>query len=136
MNHCEHCAQNNPNENSITLKHKGQCRVDINNTEVSTKEANCQQRNGIDEKLKESHIRNLLAHIDKTPIKCPISKCSQLIGITSVMRHFLRDHRTKIPVDFHECYEGERIGLRFSESVLKHDETVCLGVLAYGGNEL
>lgn len=135
MNHCDYCTQNILNENSIIPKHNKLLNIDLDETTISIKESDCTQPHDNDEKSKNSQIRSLLAHIDKTPIKCPISICSQLIGITSVMRHYLRDHRTRIPVDFHECYEGERIGLKFSENMLKHDETVCLGVLAYGGIE-
>lgn len=134
MDHCKNCAQIKSNKNSIIPKHKDLLTVDTDVTKKSIKQPDCQQCN-VDEKLRESQIRSLLAQIDKTPIKCPISECSQLIGITSVMRHFLRDHRTKIPVDFHECYQDEQINLRFNESTLKYNETVCLGVLAYGGNE-
>lgn len=137
MNHCECCSnqQKKPNETSVIPKHRTEAlNSDIVDSKI-IKESECKHHSGVEEKSKESHIRNLLAHIDKTPTKCPISRCSQLIGITSVMRHFLRDHRTKIPVDFHECYDGERIGLKFSEGMLKYKETVCLGVLAYGGIE-
>lgn len=134
MNHCDYCAQNKPNENSVIPKHREQSKIDIDESKISLNKLDCQHHD-VDEKLKESHIRSLLAHIDKTPLKCPITECSQLVGITSVMRHFLRDHRTRIPVDFRECYEGERIGLRFTETMLKHNETVCLGVIAYGGIE-
>lgn len=122
MNHCDFCARNKPNENSVIPPHKESSKIDADDTKISI----CKQQ-------KDSHIKSLLAHIDKTPIKCPISECSQLIGITSVMRHFLRDHRTRIPVDFYECYEGERVNCKFNESRLSSGDIVCFGVLAYGG---
>lgn len=125
MNHCDSRVRNKPNENSPTTQHK-ESNVDADDSKTS--ETICKHQ-------KASQIKSLLANIDKTPIKCPISECSQLTGITSVMRHFLLDHRTRIPVNFLECYEGERVCLRFNESVLRHGETFCVGVLAYGGIE-
>lgn len=126
MNHCDFCARNKPTENSFISQQKQSSKVDVDDSKIA--EPICKHQ-------KDAHIKSLLAHIDKTPIKCPISECAQLIGITSVMRHFLRDHRSRMPVNFIECYEGERVCLRFSESVLSHGETVCFGVLAYGGIE-
>ncbi len=126
MNHCDFCIRNKPKENSVIPRPRQSSTTDVNDTKIS--ESNCKHQ-------QDSHIKSLLAHIDKTPIKCPISKCAQLIGITSVMRHFLRDHRTRIPVNFLECYDGERVCLRFNENALNHGETVCFGTLAYGGNE-
>lgn len=122
MNHCDFCARNKPNEDS--LRESSENNAD--DSKIAIAESTSKQQ-------KDLHVKHLLAHIDKTPIKCPITQCSQLIGITSVMRHFLRDHRTRIPVDFYECYEGERINCRFNESRLSHGEIVCFGVLAYGG---
>lgn len=113
-----------PNENSPISNHKKLPVSDVD--DAKTSDPICKHQ-------KDSQIKSLLAHIDKTPIKCPITECVQLIGITSIMRHFLRDHRARIPVNFLECYDGERIGLSFNESVLSHGETVCFGVLAYGG---
>lgn len=126
MNHCDFCMRAKPNENSAISKHKKLPVIDAD--DAKTTDSICKHQ-------KDSQIKSLLAHIDKTPIKCPISECAQLIGITSIMRHFLRDHRTRIPVNFLECYDGERICLSFNESVLSHGETVCFGVLAYGGNK-
>lgn len=126
MNHCDFCARNNQNENSFILQQKEPLKINVNDAKAS--ESICKHQ-------KDANIKSLLANIDKTPIKCPISECAQLIGITSVMRHFIRDHRTRIPVNFTECYDGERVCLRFNESVLSHGETVCFGVLAYGGIE-
>lgn len=126
MNQCDFCARKKLNENSNTPKHNESSFADVHDTKAST---------SIGKYPKDSEIKSLLAYIDKTPIKCPISQCAQLIGITSVMRHFLRDHRTRIPVNFLECYEGERVCFRFKECMLSHGEIVCLGVLAYGGLE-
>lgn len=105
MNHCDFCARNISNENSVISLHKHSSNIDAADGKTSIDES------------KQRHIKSLLAHIDKTPIKCPISNCSQLIGITSVMRHFLRDHRTRKPVDFLECYQDEKIYFRFNEKV-------------------
>lgn len=126
MNHCDFCTRKKFDENSDIPKHTVSSSTDVHDTKIS--DSICKHQ-------KDSRIITLLAHIDKTPLKCPITRCAQLIGITSIMRHFLRDHKTRIPVNCLECYEGERVCLRFNESMLNHEETVCFGVLAYGGLE-
>ena len=66
-------------------------------------------------------------------IICPVTMCKQNFGITSILSHFLRDHKQHFSIDFQAVNEAQRVVLLFAENVLPFNETVCLGVLAYGG---
>lgn len=74
-----------------------------------------------------------LTNISRSPIQCPVRKCNQTVGITSVLLHFLRDHVQDFPVECQEIFQGKQSLMLFKEEIFKHYENVCLGLLAYGG---
>lgn len=75
-----------------------------------------------------------LTNISRSPIQCPVKKCNQTVGITSVLLHFLRDHIQDYPVDCQEIFHGRQSLMLFKENIFEHNENLCLGLLPYGGH--
>lgn len=75
-----------------------------------------------------------LTNISRSPIQCPVKKCNQTVGITSVLLHFLRDHIQDYPVECQEIFNGKQSLMLFKEQIFEHYENLCLGLLAYGGH--
>lgn len=74
-----------------------------------------------------------LTSISRSPIHCPVATCHQMIGVTSVLTHFLRDHQHSFDGDFREITADTQALLLVNEQSFKREETNCLGVLAYAG---
>lgn len=76
---------------------------------------------------------NSLLNISRSPINCPVTQCQQTVGVTSLLSHFLRDHKQTFPIDFKSTSGDNRSLLVFDQTIFKPHETICLGILAYGG---
>lgn len=76
-----------------------------------------------------------LISISRSPIHCPVSTCHQMIGVTSVLTHFLRDHKQSFDGDFREIMADTQALLLFNDEYFKREQTSCLGVLAYAGTD-
>lgn len=81
----------------------------------------------------ETMRSNNLISICRSPIHCPVATCHQMIGVTSVLAHFLRDHKQTFDGDFREITADSRALLVFNEQYFRREQTSCLGVLAYAG---
>lgn len=71
--------------------------------------------------------------ISRAPVQCPVSKCQQTFGVTSMLSHYLRDHNKELYIQYKEIFSGERLLLVFDPNNFNFRENICLGVLAYGG---
>lgn len=87
-----------------------------------------------EQKNKAMKSSESLTNISRSPIQCPVRKCNQTVGITSVLLHFLRDHIQDYPVECQEIFSGKQSVMLFKEHVFEHYENLCLGMLVYGGN--
>lgn len=76
-----------------------------------------------------------LIGICRSPVHCPVSACRQMIGVTTVLTHFLRDHRPTIGDDFQEVCADRRSLLVFYERFFERNDTAAVGVLVYAGRE-
>lgn len=75
-----------------------------------------------------------LASIDRTPIKCPVTKCGHRMCITSLLSHFITEEC--VLIDFMSISEkNPEIELSFNPLSLPRDETYCIGGLLYGNEE-
>lgn len=77
----------------------------------------------------KTEVLSKLASIDRTPIKCPVTKCGHRMCITSILSHFTNEEC--IPVDFTSVQDGAEIELDFSSDSLPSDGRYCIGGLLY-----
>lgn len=70
-----------------------------------------------------------LIQISRCPINCPVTLCQQTIGITSMLSHFIRDHKENFRDIDGQC----RSVLVINENSFPFNQVVSLGILAYGG---
>lgn len=123
----DECLRNFSTQNLVKFKMKS------NESEEFEYEA---ERRFLDEVArKNANSVDSLINISRSPINCPVTACSQTIGITSVLSHFLRDHKQCFPVDFQDIDGNRRSVLIFDESIFNYNENICLGILAYGGKD-
>lgn len=89
--------------------------------------------NDIDPSTRVVKKKVSLLTISRTPVQCPIAACERIIGVTSVLSHYLRDHNEEYGVQCEELYGGKRAVLIFNPICLDYGQNACMGVLAYGG---
>lgn len=66
------------------------------------------------------------------PLKCPLTKCNEIVASSTVFSHFLIHHqRGPDIVEFQNALEGEKITLMVVEGYFGLDQNICLGVLTY-----
>lgn len=90
---------------------------------------------GYSKETKRTASLNSLLNISRSPINCPVTLCKQTIGVTSILSHFLRDHKQTFPIDFKSTAGEDRSLFVFDQTIFTLNETICLGVLAYGGRK-
>lgn len=74
--------------------------------------------------------------INRSPIRCPVATCHEMIMFTSVLTHFMRDHNQSFDGDFREITTDSPALLLFNERYFKREQTTCMGVLVYAGTSL
>lgn len=75
-----------------------------------------------------------LVDICRSPVHCPVAECRQMIGVTTVLTHFLRDHRPAIGEEFQEIGAEQRSLLVLHERYFaRNADTTAIGVLVYAG---
>ncbi|CAO1433320.1 unnamed protein product [Diamesa hyperborea] len=75
---------------------------------------------------------------DAAPFKCPLSNCNELVGITSVLAHFIINHQqSEENVGFQMVLQDEKICmLVMMEEYIQFEKNICFGVLAYQTSQL
>lgn len=74
-----------------------------------------------------SQHKSALSHLDRTPIKCPVTKCSKEMCMTNILSHFINEEC--IPVDFVSVKENFEIELCLNFDTLPSDGCYCIGGL-------
>lgn len=75
-----------------------------------------------------------LVGICRSPVHCPVAACRQMIGVTTVLTHFLRDHRPSIGEEFQEIGVDQRSLVVLHERFFALDnDTAVICVLVYAG---
>lgn len=72
------------------------------------------------------------------PFKCPLTNCKEIVGITSVLAHFIINHQQSDEnVGFQMILEDEKICmLVMMEEYIQFEKIICFGVLAYQTSQL
>lgn len=87
------------------------------------------------EEMSQEKNQDVHLNISRSPIKCPATSCSKIIGMTSLLSHFILDHNISKSIDFEDILKNQRSVLVFNDDNLIRNENICIGVLAYGGCE-
>lgn len=79
--------------------------------------------------------RTLLG-ICRSPVPCPIGTCRQMVGITGVLTHLLRDHSSTFGSDdIQEVYADQSSLMIVYERFFVRNDTNVVGVLIYAGRK-
>lgn len=77
-----------------------------------------------------------LLDICRSPVPCPIGACRQMVGITGVLTHLLRDHSSTFGSDdIQELHADQSSLMIVYEQYFVRNDTSVVGVLIYGGRK-
>lgn len=82
----------------------------------------------------EKQTKLTLNHLCQLPAQCPIEKCISTVFKDDMLQHLAQRHfRSNVKKHLQVAFNGERCTLVFDVSQLIGTQTICLGVLLYGG---
>ncbi|EDV45843.1 uncharacterized protein LOC6550983 [Drosophila erecta] len=96
--------------------------IDLSKTETKT-ETEC-----------DTKPKLTLNRLSRIPIQCPLETCPATICKQDLLYHLTSQHlRSHVRKHLQLAFDGERCTLVFDPSQLLAMQTICLGVLLYGG---